>query len=90
MVKIRLTRTGRKLDPSYRIVVADSRSPRDGRYIEQVGFFDPNMKENSLKLDEEKILNWLNNGAVPSDTVKSILSKNGIWKKFADSKKKGE
>ncbi len=90
MVKIRLTRTGRKLDPSYRIVVADSRSPRDGRYIEQVGFFDPNMKENGLKLDEERIINWLNNGAVPSDTVKSILSKQGIWKKFTDSKKKGE
>lgn len=87
MVKIRLTRTGRKLDPSYRIVVADSRSPRDGRYIEQVGFFDPNMKENGVKLDEEKILNWLANGATPSDTVKSILSKHGIWKKFTDSKK---
>ena len=53
MVKIRLTRTGRKLDPSYRIVVADSRSPRDGRYIEQVGFFDPNMKVDGIKLDEE-------------------------------------
>ena len=91
MVKIRLTRTGRKLDPSYRIVVADSRSPRDGRYIELVGFYDPNMKENGVRLDEEKILNWLNNGATPSDTVKSLLSKNGIWKKFTDSKsKKGE
>ena len=91
MVKIRLTRTGRKLDPSYRIVIADSRSPRDGRYIELVGFYDPNMKENGVKLDEEKILNWLNNGATPSDTVKSLLSKLGIWKKFTDSKsKKGE
>ena len=91
MVKIRLTRTGRKLDPSYRIVIADSRSPRDGRYIELVGFYDPNMKENGVKLDEEKILNWLNNGATPSDTVKSLLSKQGIWKKFTDSKsKKGE
>ena len=90
MVKIRLTRTGRKLDPSYRIVVADSRSPRDGRYIEQVGFFDPNMKVDGIKLVEEKILNWLNKGAVPSETVKSILTNNGIWKKFADSKKKGE
>ena len=89
-VKIRLKRNGRHKLASYRIVVADSRSPRDGRYIEQVGFFDPNMKENGLKLDEEKIINWLNSGAVPSDTVKSILSKNGIWKKFADSKKKGE
>lgn len=91
MVKIRLTRTGRKLDPSYRIVVTDSRSPRDGRIIEQVGFFDPNMTENGLKLNEEAILSWLNKGAIPSDTVRSILSKQGIWKKFTDSKiKKGE
>lgn len=90
MVKIRLTRTGRKLDPSYRIVVTDSRSPRDGRFIEQVGFFDPNLT-NGVKLNEESILNWLKSGAVPSDTVKSILSKQGIWKKFIDSKKtKGE
>lgn len=91
MVKIRLTRTGRKLDPSYRIVVTDSRSPRDGRFIEQVGFFDPNMTENGVKLNEESILNWLNNGAIPSDTVKSILSKQGVWKKFIDQKNhKGE
>ena len=91
MVKIRLTRTGRKLDPSYRIVVADSRAPRDGRYIELVGFYDPNMEENGVRFDEEKILSWLNKGAAPSDTVKALLSKAGIWKKFADSKvKKGE
>ncbi len=90
MVKIRLTRTGRKLKASYRIVVADSRSPRDGRFIEQVGFFDPHV-ENGVKLNEESILKWLNNGAIPSDTVKSILSKQGIWKKFTDSKiHKGE
>ncbi len=90
MVKIRLTRTGRKLDPTYRVVVTDSRSPRDGRFIEQVGFFDPN-DANSLKLNEESILNWLKKGAMPSETVKSILSKQGIWKKFIDSKKnKGE
>lgn len=90
MVKIRLTRTGRKLKATYRIVVTDSRSPRDGRFIEQVGFFDPHI-ENGVKLNEESILNWLNNGAVPSDTVKTILSKKGIWKKFIDSKNhKGE
>lgn len=91
MVKIRLTRTGRKLKASYRIVVTDSRSPRDGRFIEQVGFFDPHMEENGVKLNEESILRWLNNGAVPSDTVKSILSKQGVWKKFIDAKNhKGE
>ena len=90
MVKIRLTRTGRKLKASYRIVVADSRSPRDGRFIEQVGFFDPHV-ENGVKLNEESILKWLNNGAIPSDTVKSILSKQGILEKFTDSKiHKGE
>ncbi len=89
-VKIRLTRTGRKLDPSYRVVVADSRFPRDGRYIELVGFFDPN-EENGVRLEEEKILNWLSKGATPSETVKTLLAKQGIWKKFIESKsKKGE
>ncbi len=85
MVKIRLTRTGRHYDPTYRIVVADSHYSRDGRIIEQVGFFDP--KTNDVKLDEEKIFAWLNKGAQPSDTVKSILSKAGIIAKFAASKK---
>lgn len=85
MVKIRLTRTGRHYDASYRIVVADSRYARDGRIIEQVGFYDP--KANEVKVDEEKVLAWLNNGAQVSDTAKSILSKNGIMTKFAASKK---
>ena len=85
MVKIRLTRTGRHFDPSYRIVVADSHYARDGRIIEQVGFFEPHANE--VRLDEEKILNWLNKGAQPSDSVKSILSKQGIIAKFAASKK---
>ncbi len=87
-VKIRLTRTGRKLDPSYRIVVTDSRSPRDGRFIEQVGFFDPNMEENGVRLNEERIMYWLSQGAKPSDTIRSILSKKGIWKAFTDTKAK--
>ena len=85
MVKIRLTRTGRHFDPSYRIVVADSHYARDGRIIEQVGFYDPMNGE--VRVDEEKVLSWLNKGAHPSDTVKSILSKQGIIAKFAASKK---
>ena len=85
MVKIRLTRTGRHFDPTYRMVVADSRYARDGRFIEQVGFYDPMTDE--IKLDEEKIMSWLNKGAQISDTVKSILSKHGIIAKFAASKK---
>ena len=82
MVKIRLTRLGRHFNPSYRIVVADSHY---GRIIEQVGFYDP--IRNSIQLDEEKILSWLHKGAQPSDTVRSILSKNGIIKKFVADKK---
>ena len=85
MVKIRWTRTGRHFDPTYRMVVADSRYARDGRFIEQVGFYDPMTDE--IKLDEEKIMSWLNKGAQVSDTVKSILSKHGIIAKFAASKK---
>ena len=85
MVNIRLTRTGRHFDPTYRMVVADSRYARDGRFIEQVGFYDPITDE--IKLDEEKIMSWLNKGAQVSDTVKSILSKHGIIAKFTASKK---
>ena len=85
MVKIRLTRTGRHFDPTYRMVVADSRYARDGRFIEQIGFYDPITDE--IKLDEEKIMSWLNKGAQVSDTVKSILSKHGIIAKFTASKK---
>ena len=85
MVKIRLTRTGGHFDPTYRIVVADSRSSRDGKIIEQVGFFDPNTSE--VRLDEEKVLTWLGKGAKPSDTVRSLLSKAGIIAKFTSSKK---
>lgn len=85
MVKIRLTRTGRHYDASYRIVVADSHYARDARIIEQVGFFDPQNDE--LRVDEEKVLAWLNKGAQPSDTVRSLLSKKGIIAKFAASKK---
>jgi len=81
-VKLRLKRMGAKKRPFYRIVAADSRSPRDGRIIEAVGTYDPILKENNVKLEEEKIMKWLGNGAQPTDSVKSILSDAGVWKKF--------
>ena len=85
-VKIRLKRMGSKKRPFYRVVVADSRSPRDGRFIETVGTYNPLVEPAEVKLEEENILNWLNNGAQPSDTVKNILSKAGIMEKFHNAK----
>lgn len=85
-VKIRLKRMGSKKRPFYRVVVADSRSPRDGRFIETVGTYNPLVEPAEVKLEEEVILNWLNNGAQPSDTVKNLLSHAGIMKKFHDAK----
>ena len=87
-VKLRLKRMGAKQRPFYRIVAADSRSPRDGKFIEVVGTYQPIYKENNFNVDEEKALKWLNNGAEPTDTVKNILAHEGIIKKYADSKKK--
>lgn len=87
MVKLRLKRMGAKKAPVYRIVAADSRARRDGRDIEVVGLYDPTKNPAIVRVDEEKVLNWLNNGAAPTETVRSILSKEGIMKKFADSKK---
>ena len=86
MGKLRLKRMGKKGNPFYRIVAADSRSPRDGRIIEQVGTYNPLVKENQVTLDTEKVMKWLNNGAKPSDTVRSILSKEGLMKEFHESK----
>ena len=85
-VKIRLKRMGSKRNPFYRMVVADSRSPRDGRFIEEVETYNPVAKENQVTIKEESVLNWMSNGAQPSDTVRNILSKEGIMKKFHDSK----
>ena len=87
MVKLRLKRMGAKKAPFYRIVASDARVRRDGREIEVVGTYDPTKNPAIINIDEEKALNWLNKGAVCSDTVHDILSKNGIMKKFADSKK---
>ena len=80
-VKIRLRRMGAKKAPFYRIVVADSRYPRDGRFIEEVGYYDPTKEPSVIKIDEEKAKTWLANGAQPTDTVKALLKIQGIVKK---------
>lgn len=85
-VKLRLIRMGAKKAPFYRIVAADSRAPRDGKFIEMLGTYDPTTTPAKVSVKEEEILKWLNNGAQPSDTVRNLLSKQGIMKKFADSK----
>ena len=72
--------------PFYRIVAADSRSPRDGRFIAQLGTYNPLTNPATIKVDEEETLKWLSNGAMPTDTVRNILSKAGIMKKFHDMK----
>ena len=76
-VKIRLARFGAKKKPYYRIVVADGRSPRDGRFIERVGTYDPNLDPPKITVDKEKVKEWLKRGATPSETVKSLLKKAG-------------
>ena len=85
-VKLRLKRMGAKKAPFYRIVAADSRYPRDGRLIESIGYYDPTREPAEVKLDKELALKWLNNGAQPSDTVRNILSKQGVMKEFNDAK----
>lgn len=80
-VKIRLRRMGAKKKPFYRVVVADSRSPRDGKSIEEIGTFNPMVEENQVKINEEKAIEWLKNGAQPTDTVKAIFKKHGILEK---------
>ena len=79
-VKIRLRRMGAKKAPFYRIVVADSHYPRDGRFIEEVGYYDPTKEPSVIKIDEEKAKTWLANGAQPTDTVKALLKIQGIVK----------
>ncbi len=81
MVRIRLRRVGRKKSPAYRIVVADSQSPRDGKFIEIIGQYAPRMAEGGLKIDEERANYWLGVGAQPSDTVRSLLRRAGVLKR---------
>ncbi|MHB1041727.1 MAG: 30S ribosomal protein S16 [Eubacteriales bacterium] len=83
-VRIRLRRMGAKKKPFYRIVVADSRSPRDGRFIEEIGYYDPLTDPVVIKVDEEKALDWLNKGAQLSDTAKALFKKAGVFKKTAE------
>ena len=77
-VKIRLRRMGKKKAPFYRVVVADARYPRDGRFIEEIGFYDPMKETYSVKIDADAAKKWIANGAQPTDTVKSLLKKQGI------------
>ena len=77
-VKIRLTRLGSKKAPFYRIVVADSRFPRDGRFVEEIGYYNPLTNPVDIKIDAEKAAKWISNGAQPTETVKSLLKKAGI------------
>ena len=86
-VKLRLKRMGSKKAPFYRVVAADSRSPRDGRFIETVGTYNPITEPAEVKIDEEKSLNWLSKGAIPTDTVRDLFRSQGIMEKFHNSKK---
>ena len=85
-VKLRLKRMGSKQKPFYRIVAADSKSPRDGKFIELVGTYNPITVPHEVNIDEQKALKWLGNGAQPTDTVRTLLSNAGIMKKYAESK----
>ena len=86
MVKLRLKRMGKKGAPFYRLVAADSRSPRDGRFIEQIGTYNPTKAEEKVTLDKELAKKWLSNGAQPTDTVRSILSHEGVLKEMHEAK----
>jgi small subunit ribosomal protein S16 len=89
-VRLRLKRMGAKKAPRYRIVAADSRFARDGRDIEVIGYINPTTEPETVVVDEEKAMKWLLNGAQPSDTVRNILSRQGIMKKFHDEKTAGK
>ncbi len=81
-VKLRLTRVGKKKQPHYRIVATDSRSPRDGRFIEILGHYNPRTEPSEIKVDNDKAVGWLRNGAQPSDRVRKILEISGAWEQF--------
>lgn len=88
MVKIRLRRIGARHKPNYRVVIADSRAPRDGRFIEIIGHYNPLTDPETVVIDEEKAINWLKEGAQPTITVSRLLTKLGILEKFKTSKEK--
>lgn len=82
--RIRLKRMGAKKAPFYRLVVADSRSPRDGKFIEELGYYDPTKTPSVIRINEERALYWLKNGAQPSETARSLLNKTGIIAKLSE------
>ncbi|HHY59195.1 MAG TPA: 30S ribosomal protein S16 [Clostridia bacterium] len=84
--RIRLRRMGSKKAPFYRVVVADARSPRDGRFIEEIGYYNPVSQPEAIQIDTEKAIKWLNNGAQPSETVRALFKKAGVWQKIAEAK----
>ena len=86
-VKLRLTRLGDHKNPLYRIVATDSRTKRDGEYLEKIGSYNPHTNPATVNIDEEVALKWLKTGAIPSDTVRNLFKEVGIMKKFAESKK---
>ena len=81
MVKIRLKRMGMKKNSFYRVVVADERSPRDGRFIDEIGYYDPMKKPSLIKIDKEKALDWMQKGAQPTDSARSLLKRSGVIEK---------
>jgi small subunit ribosomal protein S16 len=89
-VRIRLKRLGAKKRPYYRVVVADQRSPRDGRFIENIGIYQPLEDPSVIRIDEERALHWLRVGAQPSNTVRVLMSKVGIWDAFSAEKASGK
>jgi small subunit ribosomal protein S16 len=86
VVKLRLRREGKKKHPIYKVVVADIRSPRNGRFIETVGQYNPNLNPIALTLKEERIINWLKKGAQPTDTVRSLFRRSGLWLRWTLTK----
>ena len=88
-IAMRLKRFGRKKKPFYRVIVANSKDPRQGRAVDDIGYYDPLADPAQIQINEEKALKWLKDGAQPSDTVRSLLSKSGILKKFHDDRQSG-
>ena len=85
-VKLRLMRMGKKKQPTYRVVVTDSRSPRDGRFIEAVGTYEPRMDPSTIEIDNDRVLGWLAKGAQPTETVRKLLVISGAWEQFASTR----
>ena len=87
MVKIRLRRMGAKQHPFYRLVVAEARSPRDGRFIEHLGYYDPMTEPAQIKIDADKVVKWLQRGAQPSEAARSLLKREGIFERLSETRK---